>query len=283
MRKKLYSMYKKSVKLISGRGIGGFYPVRTIDKFITSHLRPKLVEVHGHKMFIDARDTLGLAVGAYEPLQTELVKKIIKTGDVVLDIGANIGYYTLIFAKLVGEKGKVFAFEPGPSNFTLLKKNVEINGYQNVTSVQKAVSNKTGKIRLYLSHSITGHRIYDTHDGRKFIEIEVVRLDDYFKNYKGRIDFIKIDIEGAEGAAIRGMSSLLRKNKNLKIVTEFNPRRLKEFGLEPGRYLKLLLKHGFKLSNVDEQKKKIEPTDIAELLKTYTPEKGNYTNLLCAR
>ena len=69
---------------------------------------------------------------------TALVKRIVRNGDIVVDIGAHIGYYTLIFARLVGPKGKVFAFEPEPNNFNLLIKNIKINGYKNIIPVQKA-------------------------------------------------------------------------------------------------------------------------------------------------
>jgi len=201
MRKAMLSMYRKVVKVFSGHGLESIYPIRVAHNFILSHLKTTFAEVDGHKMFLDSKDSLSLSIyGIHEPLVTELVKKEIKKGNVVLDIGAHIGYYTLIFAKLVGEEGKVFAFEPDPTNFSLLKKNVEINGYKNVELVQKAVSNKNGKIKLYLSEENSGdHRIYNSHDGRKFIEVEAIRLDDYFKNYNGAIDFIKMDIQGAEG------------------------------------------------------------------------------------
>lgn len=161
MRRILLSIYKYAVKILSGHRIGKFYHIRVAHNFIISHLKTTFAEVDGHKMFLDSKDSLNLSInGIYEPLQTELVKKEIKKGDVVLDIGANIGYYTLIFAKLVGEDGKVFVFEPAPTNFSFLKKNVEINSYKNVVLVQKAVSNKTGKLKLYLSEDNIGdHRI----------------------------------------------------------------------------------------------------------------------------
>lgn len=283
MRKILLLMYKDATKILSGHGIGRFYPVRIINNFIISYLKSNFAEVQGHKMFLDSKDSLYLSInGVYEPFETELVKKEIRKGDVVLDIGANIGYYTLIFAKLVSEEGKVFAFEPDPTNFALLKKNIEINEYKNVILVQKAVSNKTGKIRLYLSEdNKADHRIYDSHDGRQSIEIESIRLDDYFKNYDRKIAFIKMDIEGAEGGALQGMTNLLKENKNVKIATEFWPIGVKKFGMEPEEYLKLLLKHNFKLYHINEQEKKIEPANISELLETYTLEKENFTNLLC--
>lgn len=276
-------MYKKSVKLFSGYGIGRFYPIKVVTSLIITCLKSSFAQVQGHKMFLDEKDSLCLSInGVYEPLQTELVKREISKGDVVLDIGANIGYYTLIFAKLVGEGGRVFAFEPDQDNFALLKKNVEINGYQNVTLVQKAVSNEVGNIRLYLCEENKGmHRIYESRYCSQSIETESTRLDDYFQDYNGKIDFIKLDIEGAEFSAIQGMSLLLQKNSSVKILTEFMPVAIKEFGVEPGEYLSLLVENGRKLYNINEKKKKVEPTDIHKLLETYTPEKENSTNLLC--
>lgn len=284
MRKILFLLYKTMFKFFSGHGIGKFYPVRVVNEFIFSHLKTTFAETEGHKLFLDSKDSLGLSIyGIYEPFETELVKKEIKNGDVVLDIGANIGYYTLVFAKIVGERGKVFAFEPDPTNFSLLKKNIEINGYKNVILVQKAVSNKTGKIKLYICEDNKGdHRIYNSHDGRQSIEVEVIRLDDYFKNYSGQINFIKMDTQGAEGGAIQGMFDILRKN-NVKITTEFWPIGLKRFGIDPQKYLKLLIEFGFKLHEVDEREKRIKPVNISKLLEIYTPEKRNFTNLLCLR
>jgi len=284
MRKIMLSIYKKAVKILSGHGIGNFYPIKVIHSFVISYLKSNFAEVQGHKMFLDSKDSLCLSInGVYEPFETELVKKEIKKGDVVLDLGANIGYYTLIFAKLVGKRGKVFAFEPDPTNFSLLKKNVEMNGYKNVELVQKAVSNKTGKIKLYLCEDNKGdHRIYNSHDGRQSIEIEAIRLDDYFKNYNGAVDFIKMDIQGAEGGAIQGMFNLLKKN-NVKIITEFWSIGLKRFGIDSEECLKLLIEFGFKLYEVNEREKKIKPVNVPKLLEVYTPKKENSTNLLCLK
>lgn len=283
MRKILFSMYKKIFNLLRGHKLKLFYPVRIVNNFIFSLLKPDFTNVQGHKMFLDSKDSLELSVKeVYESLQTELAKKEIKKGDVVLDIGANIGYFTLIFAKLVGENGKVFAFEPDPGNFSLLEKNVKINNYQNVTLIQKAVSNKTGKAKLYIWKNTLGPKIYDSPDSHQYIEIESIRLDDYFKNYNGKIDFIKMDIEGAEGGATQGMTSLLQQNKNIKIISEFWPAGLEEFGVGPEEYLKLLIGQGFKLYNLNQQKKKIEQVNITELLEI-CPKKEKATNLFLTK
>ena len=285
IRKKLRKRYYKTfINVFSRQGLGKYRFVRGINEFIGSYLKI-IRDVQGHKMLLDQLDTLGLAKnGIYEPFETEVIKKTVNKGDVVLDIGANIGYYTLIIARIVGENGKVYAFEPEPTNFSLLKKNIEINGYKNVELIQKAVSNKTEKIKLYLSQDNYGdHRIYDSAEARLSVEVESVRLDDFFTNYNGAINFIKMDIQGAEWAAVQGMSNLLRKQKDVKIITEFWPIGLKRFGIEPIEYLKLLLNLGFVLYELNEQQKEIMPIDIHKLLEIYTPEKENYTNLLARR
>ncbi|MHA1492207.1 MAG: FkbM family methyltransferase [Promethearchaeota archaeon] len=224
---------------------------------------------------------LYLSKGKYETLETDYIKKNVKNGDFVLDIGANIGYFTLILAKLIGKEGKVFAFEPEPNNFSLLSKNVSINGYKNVILINKAVSNKNGKVKLFLNEENIGdHRIFDSNDGRQSIEVETIRLDDYFKNYNEKIKFIKMDIQGAEMDAIQGMVNLIQKSKELKILSEFYPLGLELFGIEPREYLNLLIKLKFNLFSLDE---KIEPINTNAFLKKYTPEKDNYTNFLCIK
>ena len=107
-------------------------------------------------MFLDKIDSLYLSVNKdWGDFEKEVIEKQIKKGDVILDIGANIGFYTLIMAKLVGEKGKVYAFEADPTNFEILKKNVEVNGYKNIVLVNKVVSNKNEKIKFYVDRGNT--------------------------------------------------------------------------------------------------------------------------------
>jgi FkbM family methyltransferase len=215
--------------------------------------------------------------GTYKPLEIELLEREIKKGDIVLDIGAHIGSYTLITSKLVGENGRIYSFEPDPNNFALLRKNVVINGCKNVTLVQKAVSNKSGKIRLHLNEDNIGdHRIYNSQDGRRSIEVESVQLDDYFGGQDVNISFIKMDIQGAEGWALEGMHGLLGRNKNVKILTEFWPFGLEKSGFGAKKYIDQLVKYGFKLYQLNEGEKKIEPVRRWKLL-----EKGG--DLYCVR
>lgn len=243
-------------------------------------------DVQGHKMFLDAKDSLRLAInGIFEPFETELVCREVRKGDVVVDVGANIGYYTLMFARLVGETGKVYAFEPDPENFALLQSNVTLNGYQNVILVQTAVSNDTGTTKLHLCEVNKGdHRIYDSYDGRPTVEVSTMRLDDYFGGCDVKVDWIKMDIQGAEGGAIQGMPFLLRNNLSVRLITEFWPIGLKRFGFDSSAYLGLLLDHGFRLYNIDEERRTLDPVEVPEILKRYRPEhEEQFTNLLCVR
>lgn len=263
------TLYQKIIKMLSRYGFGKIYLIKLIHNFLKVHLRPKFVNIQGHKIFINRKDFYVcshlLNFGAWEPNETELIKREIKKGDVALDLGAHIGYYTLIFAKLVGEKGRVFAFEPAPDNFALLEKNVKVNNYSNVILERKGVLNKSGKAKLWLrsDSNKSGHRIHPINmkiHHPKPIEIDVVSLDDYFKDYNGKIDFIKLDIEGSEEEALRGMGNILKKNKKIKILAE------------NGKYLKLLKKYNFKFYDIKERR----PINISS-------KKADDTNLLCIK
>ena len=180
--------------------------------------------------------------GGPEKLTTEMFKNVVKEGDVVLDLGANVGYYSLLAARLIGEKGKVYAFEPEPVNYSLLLKNIELNGYDNVVAVQKAVSNVAGKVRLFLDKKDTGaHTIYQPDDEREFTEVESVILDDFFKDKEHPINVIKMDVEGAEMAVFSGMSRIIRESENLKMFVEFYFPGMKRAGNAPREFARRLL------------------------------------------
>lgn len=288
MRKILFSIFKNLAGMLNGYGLSKFYPINIIwpkiYQFCFSKFSPKIIEVHGHKMLLDSKDSLHLSIhGTHEPFETDIVKKEIRVGDTVLDIGANIGYFTLLFAKQVGPRGKVFAFEPDPTNYSILKKNIEMNGYNNVILIQKAVSDTNGKIRLYLSEDNKGdHRIYDSYDNRQFVEIDSIRLDDYFKDNPG-VSFIKMDVQGAEGSALAGMQELLDKSKGVKLIMEFSPTGLRQFGSEPIGVVEKLIKLHFKLYHLNDTEQKILPIDTPESIEKYIPDHNDHINLYCVK
>jgi FkbM family methyltransferase len=242
-------------------------------------------DVFGHRMYLDKLDSLRLSLHkGYEAGETRLTMDMVKPNHVVLDLGANIGYYTLIFSKLVGPGGRVYAFEPDPTNFELLGRNVRTNKYENATLVQKAVSDTTGSVKLYLSELSSGdHRIYDSHDGRSASEVEVIRLDDYFQDVSFKADFIKMDIQGAEHKALGGMMRLIERSGPVTVLTEFWPFGLTQAGSDPRAFLDLFKSLGFRIQHVEMRSDMLTEADPASLLKRFRIENALHTNLLCTR
>ena len=250
--------------------------------FVLNRCKSDLINLDGRSMHIPENEYLHVVVLEDDGLDNKVIKKLVKKGDTVLDLGANIGYWTCLFADLVGETGRVFAFEPSPDNFKMLKKNVELNGYKNVTLEQKAVANDNYKTRLYLSKSTMDCRIYKPpHEDRPYVEVEVVRLDDYFKNMDVKFDFIKSNVQGADFAALKGMSNVLKKSENVKIEVEFSPTMEKEFKINPDEFIDEFAGMGFHFFEQWWFNKKLMPVDVSKL-KKYSKENHD-TNLLCLK
>ncbi len=288
----LFSLFRQVVKPLTGKGLGRLLLVRRLFHLLYRWLAPKgiiLIKVGEHKMYVDTRDTvfapLLLTRGSWERGTTRLFKDIIQKGMVVLDIGANIGYFTLIAAKLVGEEGRVFAFEPEPYNFSLLVRNIKLNGYHNVIPTQIAISDKNGRAVIFLDKTRWTHhslsRANVTNFSGNSVEVDVQTLDDFLKDFGHRVDFAKIDVEGAELAVIQGMENIIESNKNLKLVVEFSPEGLRCFGSSPQEFLNRLMGYGFKLYQISEGKERIVPVDITSLVGRY--QRGGVTNLLATR
>ncbi|MCM8796405.1 MAG: FkbM family methyltransferase [Candidatus Omnitrophica bacterium] len=208
-------------------------------------------------MYVDTGDrvisTLLLRDGFYESHTTDLFKRLVKPDMTIIDIGANIGYYTLMAAQLAGNKGKVYAFEPEPHNYDLLTKNIAINGYTNVIPIKTAVSNKSGTAQLFLDRVDFGRHSFsqETNIRRgRVIEVETVTLDEFFEQTVRNLSahIIKIDAEGAEGMIIEGAEKMLR-NK-LKIIMEFFPRGIRNTGIDPLRLLHRMQDIGFRINTV---------------------------------
>ena len=278
----LYLKVRKS--LSRGYGLGQFKPIRKLLAIIESPLKSDFTDIQGSKMFLGKGDPMGISIeGVYGEFDTDVFKNSVKEGDIVVDVGASIGYYTLIAARIVGNKGKVFAFEPDPKNFEILKKNVEINKYHNVVLEQKAVSSITGKINLYSSEGIGFHSTNNPNSTSPAFPVESVSLDDYFgkRNLLDKIDFVKIDVEGAEFQVLKGMTTILKQSLHLKIFTEFMKYFLVQVGVEPKNMLQLLSDNGFDFSYVNDSKKCLFSTSIDELLNL--DETGITLNILCSR
>jgi FkbM family methyltransferase len=185
----------------------------------------------------------------YEPETRQAVENLLNDGDIFVDLGANIGFFTLLAARLVGPDGKVFAFEPTPSTRTYLTRNVFDNNYTDRVVIESfAISDKRGKAKfsitpLSICNSIT---IGESALGEQEIEIETISLDEYFSQ-KGikKVDLIKMDIEGQELAAIRGMDKINALNPTIKIIFEYHQANITKNNLTGVEFFQVLQSYGF--------------------------------------
>lgn len=280
-RKLIFNLVRTATNIFSGKGfrLGKIPGAMKIHAFLFNRLLPAetvLIQVQGSKMYVNPQDS-GVGVNllkskVHEPNLTRLFKQAIEEGMVVVDAGAHIGYYTLMAAKLVGTKGKVYAFEPEPSNYRLLIRNIYENRYKNVVATQKAVGNKERKETFFLnkkdfgSHSLSRDNVPEL---RNSLEVESTTLDKFFEKNVGnfKVDFVKMDTQGAEGLIVEGMSKIIEKNDNLKIIMEFWPLGLVNMGTDPKQLLVKLENYGFKFQMVNEKTRSLEKADINEILK----------------
>jgi len=192
---------------------------------------------------------------------------------VVIDIGANIGFYTIIFSE-VNSKNIVYSFEPDINNFKILQKNIQKIKNSHIFLENLAVGNKTKQIKLYRSPLINvDHQTYDSGENRQYELVKCIKLDDYFpKNTK--IDFIKIDTQGYDYYSIRGCKRIIKDNPNIKILGELWPYGLFKSGSSVNEYLQFLKKLGFTI--------KIEDTKFS-LNNQCNYEKKYYTDFFAFR
>ena len=231
-----------------------------------AYLRPNEIvrtECRGHEMYLDPADVEVarslISLGSWEEHETRIFSAAVKEGMVVVDIGANIGHYTLEAARRVGETGRVFAFEPEPHNFGLLCRNVEANRYRNVVSVRKALSNRTGVGRLTLSAgNLGGHHLKNSGEQGEDVAVSMITLDEFLLDEPRPIDVIKMDAEGAEMGILEGMKGVLEANPDLILFTEFSPRAIRAAGNEPEKFLEALAEASFHLGILDQSSSRIE-------------------------
>lgn len=163
------------------------------------------------KRWIVGSFTHGCWLGSYEYEKQKMVASLVRPGNVVYDIGAHVGFYTLLFAQLVGPSGHVYAFEPNPRNLAYLRTHIKLNHYRNVTLVPSALSDTTGPLRFegQLGSNATGH-LSDTGS----IEVQSFRLDEWIRQHRPKQpDYLKVDIEGAEARMLAGATQTLRVTK----------------------------------------------------------------------
>jgi|694.fasta_scaffold22230_9 FkbM family methyltransferase len=195
--------------------------------------------------------------GVFELEEIEFIRQILKPGDIFFDVGANGGLYTIIAAKLVGENGHVYSFEPGERELKLLHHNIAINNLTNVTVIESAVSNIKGKTNFAISvdgamNSLlkTNHPLQKIQEWQK---IEVTTLDDVVDELSvKKVNFLKIDVEGAEKQVLDGAKILLESQKEIVILFEASDSTALNFGYSVRDILSEIISSGFFIYQFNE-------------------------------
>jgi len=222
--------YPSSVALLlkGARQVGRCIDEQRRNKWASNPVRVK--HVHGFNMFLNPEDldvcsSIG-TIGQYESHVTALFRKLLRRSRTVVDIGANVGWYTLQAAKILGKDASVIAFEPHPYNFQLLRKSLTYNNFDFVRAFQECVSDIDGTIPLYLDDDdhMGGHTTIKQDAILKSISVPSVRLDTVLSEMGiGEVDILKIDVEGAEPKVIEGAGRSLASTRN--IIMEWTQQR----------------------------------------------------------
>jgi len=174
--------------------------------------------LQGATLLLDLQSEKDYWLGTYEMELQHAIQRWVQPGQVVYDLGANVGYVSLLFARAVGAHGQVFAFEPLPTNQERLRRNLELNPGLPVEIIPAAAAEKSGRAAFALHGSDDMGRLQaDGSSATETIEVETIALDDFAKTHP-EPNLIKIDVEGAEALALQGMHALLRSAKPILFI-----------------------------------------------------------------
>ena len=210
------------------------------------------------------------ASGFYEGPYTLFASALLRQGDIFVDAGAHVGYFTLLAASIVGPSGHVYAFEPEPRNFNALERNIAANRFDNVTAIQSAVGNQSGTVSFYFnSDNDGGHAMWDVQtmpenvlsrrQARRF-DSPIVSLDTYFSGRHFPIRFMKIDVEGSERDVIEGARNLFETRSVNCVMWERNAPSFEKMGYDEDDLRGLAAKMGYRTAGfVDGRLTILEP------------------------
>jgi FkbM family methyltransferase len=203
--------------------------------------------VNGFRMLVDASDRgIGRELNLFavhEPLATALLGGFVREGDRVLDIGANIGYYTLLLSRLVGVRGTVVAVEPHPENFRLLRRNLTLNRVGNVKLLQAAVADHRGQASLVVSRASNWHTLVENSDPQAVtITVPTVTVDELRDEFGAGFSLLRMDTEGYEGHILEGAKHTLEVDRPV-LTIEVHPAFLGP--IEGTKFLTRLLDAGY--------------------------------------
>ena len=208
----------------------------------------------------------------------QLIRRLLKPGTIVLDIGANIGFYTKALAGITGPRGQVYSFEPDRINFRHLEN--EMKNFPNVTLIPKAVASNSGSLMLYTSPLLNvDHRTYELENHKGGYAVEKISVDEFISG-KFKVDFIKMDIQGSEMEALKGMTATLTNNKDIVLLMELWPYGLSKAGSSAAELFDYISALGFRMYDTGSGKPvPMTRKNVEEMRLTYFTD----TNVLVSK
>jgi len=223
------SRYKRQQKLL-------IKLLRSLDsiffkEYSRKHLKVQILSKEGSIATVKALDFIWkldttryideyiLKNGIFEPESTALIQKLVEPSMIVLDVGANFGYYTLQFARLVGENGYVYAFEPVDRYRARLGEHLRLNNIRNVEVINKALSNKIATAKISVGECSATFHWCSPGEAEEVQEVHLTTFDAFVEEHKiQKIDFLKVDLDGHELMFFEGAKNTLRKVKPIMLV-----------------------------------------------------------------
>ena len=259
------------------------WPIRQITNWTIRQLLPKQLQFGEATVVLNPADPVvsgALHFGVYEKAETKFFYTVCHDGMTFLDVGANIGYYTALAARIVGPNGKVIALEPDPESYQYLEQTVKANAVGNVQTFQVAASDGPATLPLFISKDNRGdNRLYAPAEKRPQIEVEARPIDELLsENNINTVDFIKIDVQGYEPKVIAGLKKTINQSEKLTILSEFWPKGISEAGGDAKKFLDDLRKLGLTLFELKSDGDLIKLTDDLDLISRHQGRK--YTNLV---
>ena len=263
-------------------------PLRVITNWLIKKLIPKKVKIGKATLFLNPNDPVvsgAIFFNVYETTERKFIKSISFKGMRVLDIGANIGYYTALLSQEAGDNGLILALEPDLESYKYLSQSIRSLENKNVLSFPLAASNLSQRLPLYLSKENRGdNRLYKNNQKRDSIIVDCLTIDELSTKTKiESFDLIKIDVQGYEPKVFKGMGNTIKSSRNLTILTEFWPKGIMEAGESPANFLRTLRKMKLKLFELKKNGSLVSLNQFRdnEFIKRFSGRK--YTNIVCKK
>lgn len=242
-----------------------------------------LTDAHGIPFFV-RKGTFETGVylhRPFEPTTTRVFRQSVRPGAVVLDVGAQFGYFSLLAGKLAGPRGHVIAVEPVGDNLELLRRNVEFNALSDRVEIEsRGLSDRRETLSMFIYQESDSHALYRSPDAkvRDEIEVELIPGDELTEGKP--VDVIKIDVEGHEERVLRGLQETIAASRGLVLIAEYAPAYLERGGTDPAEYLEYIRSMGFKVQVIYEETGQTGPF-TEKVLEGLGPRPN--VNLLCTK